>query len=316
MLEGGGCFCCLILLFVTFLSIGLGTYFSGCDPNLQPNCGAYKVEDTTITSYKTTTNNCCVSSHRDCSSNCDNQNHCSCTTVCDQYEICYDSFAIGTYGIANETCTFDAANDVSSESVALADAEAKYPLGEQQEMYVKKTSGSCSTAAELRALALTGVIFLCLSFVMLLGFMGFCIFGINRDRSAASTKATELVATREPVEKQQQFPHTPVPTVANPSSIFMPVANGVAYGQLQQSQAQPVYVPQQPQTYYQPQGQYQPQPQAQYFQQLPQGQPQQQYQGLYMYQQPGYPLQAQYQQQEEPPPQYQDVPQEAIPSKF
>ena len=156
---------CLTCLFVTFLIIGLSTYFSGCHPTLQPNCGAYTAEMTTVDRYRVDTDQCCASSHQECHS-CTSENNnggTCCEQVCDTYLTCYDSFAIAVYGIGNETCTFDAANDVSSAAFALDTAEEEYPLGTEKEMMVKKSSGRCTTATSVEILAIGLYSFLWLS---------------------------------------------------------------------------------------------------------------------------------------------------------
>ena len=74
----------LLIFALIFFIIGCSTWFSGCDPDLQPYCTRFYVKDTSVIDYTVSTRSCseCISSHQECTDDDDGR---SCRTVCDTY---------------------------------------------------------------------------------------------------------------------------------------------------------------------------------------------------------------------------------------
>lgn len=144
------CSCCLMICVAVCMIIGLATFFSGCDPTLQPACGRFNiVQDAVVVAH--------VVTHERCANDCH-----SLQCVGRLYVDCYDSYAVLAHERMGRNVTCNLAVDKSNlvRANAEADADESYPLGSTHTLLENKNSLHCSTLKEGRDLAIVGVTFL------------------------------------------------------------------------------------------------------------------------------------------------------------
>ncbi len=160
---------CIILTLIgaVFFTIALPTYLCGCHPVVQPNCLRFDIEMSQVESYRVDKKTCseCVAWTTTCTTSSDDEE--SCTTQCALYYDydCYFSYAIMNTN-SSYTCEISVATSTSSDD-ALQSARDKYPLGQTLELYIDKNTHDCLTESNVEALAITGLVFLCLTGVTL-----------------------------------------------------------------------------------------------------------------------------------------------------
>jgi hypothetical protein len=156
---------CFIGMLVACLVIAVPTYFSGCDPDLQPACRRYTIlRDATVSGYSV--------QHDQCWGSCFDVSRCIPVLV-----DCYTSYADfvqqddDDVSRANSTCSLRVDLHNHRRDDALADAQDAYPQGVTYTVLKTKHSDVCYPMHYGRGLAITGIVFFVLAGVVLLAWL-------------------------------------------------------------------------------------------------------------------------------------------------
>jgi hypothetical protein len=120
------------------LAIGFPTFFAGCHDG-SGGCSNIKPVTITIVGYKTKPVNC------------DNKDH---------SKSCYQSYAMGEYGMANATCALKYGDPKRKESAAKRSTKKHYKLRHEYDVYHQKGTNSCESKQDLLILWIIGIVFL------------------------------------------------------------------------------------------------------------------------------------------------------------
>lgn len=152
------------MFFVTFLIIGMCTFFLGCNTDLDGQCLTYDVVEGVASRYKFTARvctKCTVRGYRG-----------SCLSY-DSYD-CYGAYVYFQYVGTNDTCYFQTSSESKSNSSA-RNSVKKYPIGEKKTLLDRSGSGKCMNLSTGMDTWIAGVTFLTLTGLVALLWVYFAV---------------------------------------------------------------------------------------------------------------------------------------------
>lgn len=161
---------CMAIVVAVFAIPGLLCSILGCDPSFQPVCINLQLERGVCSHYKYFSETC--STCTSYSESCDSNNQCSSHCTSYVYYPCYSSMAFFTLpDYHNKTCHINVDYQQPDLSVTIADTEAKYPLGTEEDFFIRKTDDLCVMTYEAISTAQAGLALSAIAFVLILWFV-------------------------------------------------------------------------------------------------------------------------------------------------
>lgn len=165
MHEMHGCFA---VTFSIFFIIGICTLLLGCNVSLEGQCIAYDVVDGTVYGYKFTESTCSRCTARNSKGRC----------LHTEYYDCYHSY-LRYHHDNNQTCLFQTVSGSRSEQAAYNGA-VKYEVGFERRLIKRKNTSECISPGVGLDTWITGVAFMSLCGVVLIGWAAFFIDEQNK----------------------------------------------------------------------------------------------------------------------------------------
>lgn len=150
-------------VFSTFFIIGICTLLLGCNPHIEGQCIAYDLIEAVVYGYKFTEATCSRCTARNSKGRC----------LHTEYYDCYNSYLRYHYD-NNQTCLYQTVSGSKSEDDAYNGA-VRYPVGYERTLIKRKNSGECISPGVGMDTWITGVVFLSLCGVVILGWLAFLI---------------------------------------------------------------------------------------------------------------------------------------------